>query len=81
MATDFEAQGLLDGLEEEREREARLELLRELESDGVPLDELKRAAEEGRLALLPVERALSDDGARYSPNEIADRSGVEREFL
>jgi adenylate cyclase len=81
MATDFEAEGLLDGLEEEREREARLELLRELESDGVPLDELKRAAEEGRLALLPVERALSPDGASYSANEIAERSGVDREFL
>jgi adenylate cyclase len=81
MATDFEADGLLDGLEGEREREARLELLRELEDDGVPLDELKQAAEEGRLALLPVERALSPDGDRLSANEIAERTGVEREFL
>jgi adenylate cyclase len=80
MATDFEAEGLLEGLEDERDRAARLELLRELESDGVPLDELKQAVAEGRLPLLPVERALESDGPRYTAQEISERSGLERKF-
>jgi adenylate cyclase len=80
MATDFEAEGLLDGLEDERQRNARLELLRQLESEGVPLGELRRAVEEGRLALLPVERALEGEGRRYTAQEIAELSGLDRAF-
>jgi Adenylate cyclase regulatory domain len=52
---DFEAEGLLDDLSGQA-REARLALLPELAEAGVPLDELKRAVEEDRLVLLPVER-------------------------
>ena len=55
---DFESEGLLEGVEG-RAREARLKLLRELADEGVPLDELRVAVEEHRLALLPVERILS----------------------
>jgi adenylate cyclase len=73
---DFEAEGLLDGLEGEA-REARLALLQELEADGVSLEELREAVAAGRLALLPVERALIGDGPRYTPREIAERAGVE----
>ena len=54
---DFEAEGLLEGVEGSA-REARLELLRELADEGVPLEELRVAVEEQRLALLPVERVL-----------------------
>ena len=81
MAIDFEAEGLLEGIEDPAEREARLELLRQLESEGCTLEELKRAAADGRLALLPVEKVLGGGEARYSANDIADLSGLEREFL
>jgi adenylate cyclase len=77
---DFEAEGLLEGLEG-RAREGRLKLLEELSAEGVPLDELKRAAEEGRLALLPVERELGGADRRYSSAEIAERAGIQLDFL
>jgi adenylate cyclase len=77
---DFEDAGLLRGLRGKR-RQARRELLAELAAAGVPLDELRRAVEEERLALLPVERELAGGGPRYSANEIAELSGLDREFL
>jgi adenylate cyclase len=77
---DFEAEGLLDGLEGEA-RAARLRLLRELGERGVSLSELRRSVEEGRLALVPVERVLSGEGSRYTPDEVAERAGVDRDFL
>ena len=80
MSTDFEAEGLLDEVEGEA-REARLRLLRRLESDGVTLDELRTAVEEGRLVLLPVERALEGEGKRYTLAEIAERAEVPVEYL
>ncbi|HEX5910160.1 MAG TPA: adenylate cyclase regulatory domain-containing protein [Thermoleophilaceae bacterium] len=80
MATDFEADGLLEGLEGQA-REARLELLRQLESEGVPTEELRAASAEGRLALVPVERILVGDSPHYTAAEVAERSGMEPEFL
>lgn len=80
MGSDFEAEGLLEGLEGEA-RDARLRLLRELESEGVGLDELRDAVAENRLVLLPVERVLEGDGRRYSLREIAERSDVPVEYL
>ncbi|HWM64262.1 MAG TPA: adenylate cyclase regulatory domain-containing protein [Solirubrobacterales bacterium] len=77
---DFEAEGLLDGLEGEA-REARRELLERLAREGVSLEELREAVAAGRLTLLPVERALVGDGPRYSPREIAEISGVELDLL
>jgi adenylate cyclase len=77
---DFEAEGLLDGLEGEA-REARLALLRQLAADGVPPVELRDAVAAGRLTLLPVERALSGDGARYTPRQIAELSGLDLDLL
>jgi adenylate cyclase len=71
---DFEAEGLLDGVEGEA-REARRELLERLADDGVPLDELREAVAAGRLTLLPVERGIAGDGPRYTPREIAELSG------
>jgi adenylate cyclase len=79
MSVDFEAEGLLDGLDGDA-RAGRLKLLEQLAGDGVELEELREAVAEGRLALLPVERALEGDG-RYTLEEIAERSGVETEQL
>jgi hypothetical protein len=81
MAIDFAAEGLLDGAPDERARQARLELLRSLESEGFGLDELRRAATEGRLALLPVERVLAAEGPRYAQEEIAAETGLDHAFL
>ena len=75
----FEAAGLLDGLEG-REREARLELLRELAQDGFSIDELRAAATEDRLGLLPVDRLLAGD-SKYTARDVARLSGLPIEFL
>jgi adenylate cyclase len=80
MKIDFEAAGLLDGVEGEA-REARRELLARLAGEGVPLEELREAVEGGRLALLPVERAISGTGARYTPREVAEKVGLDLEVL
>lgn len=77
---DFEAEGLLEGVEGEA-RKARCELLERLAGEGVPLAELREAVEGGRLALLPVERAVAGDGARYTPREVAEKVGLELEVL
>lgn len=78
--TDFEAEGLLDGLKG-KAREARLALLEELAESGVPLEELKRAVEEDRLVLLPVDRVFEPGTERYTAAEVAKRAGIEPEFL
>ena len=80
MAVDWEAEGLLEGLEGEP-REARVQLLEELAEGGIPLEEIKGAAAEGRLVLLPIEKALEGEGERLTAEEVAERSGLELEFL
>jgi adenylate cyclase len=80
MTIDFEAEGLLDGTEGEA-REARRALLERLAGEGVSLEELRGAVEGGRLALLPVERAIAGDGARYTPREVAEKVGLDLEVL
>ena len=70
---------LLDGLEGEA-RESRLQLLTALRDDGCPDDEIRRAAAEDRLILLPADRALGDD-RRYSRREVAERTGVGADLL
>src|SRR5262245_3529957 len=77
---DFESEGLLEGLEG-RAREGRLKLLEELSAEGVPLEELERAADEGRLALLPVERVLGGGESRYTPRQVRDEAHIEPDFL
>lgn len=77
---DFDSEGLLDDLEGEP-RQARLELLRQLATDGFTLEELRGAVAAGRLTLLPVERAVAGPGRRYTPREIADLSGLDLELL
>lgn len=80
VAIDFEREGLLKGTRG-KAREARRELLEQLAADGVPLEDLRRAVEEDRLALLPVERVLEGEGARYTAAEVAERAGVPEELL
>ena len=78
-AIDFEAEGLLAGLEGE-DRESRLALLERLRSDGAELEELQNAVAQGRLAVLPVERLLAGD-PKYSAEEVSERSGVPIDVL
>jgi adenylate cyclase len=77
---DFEAEGLLGNLEGEA-RAARRELLERLAGEGVPLEELREAVASARLTLLPAERALAGGGGRYTPEEIAELSGLGVDFL
>ncbi|HEY2317959.1 MAG TPA: adenylate cyclase regulatory domain-containing protein [Solirubrobacteraceae bacterium] len=71
-AMDVDADGLLDGLEGEA-REARRKLVERLHEDGFREEELIRAVQENRLALLPVQRVL---GGRYTAAELDERSGL-----
>ncbi|HEX3561533.1 MAG TPA: adenylate cyclase regulatory domain-containing protein [Solirubrobacterales bacterium] len=77
---DFEAEGLLGNLKG-KAREARLALLEELAESGVPLEELKRAVEENRLVLLPVERVFDSGTEHFTAAEVAERAGIDQEFL
>ncbi len=69
---DFDAQGMLAGLEGE-DRAKRLRLLERLADDGFSEAELVKAVKENRLALLPVERVL---GGTYTGGEIEERTGL-----
>ena len=80
MATDFSAEGLLDGLDGDA-RDARERLLQELEVDGVGLDELREASAEGRLALVPLERVLAPPGRRFTFAEMVEQAELEPDFL
>jgi adenylate cyclase len=77
---DFEAEGLLGDLTG-KAREGRLALLEDLADAGVPLEELRRAVEEERLPLLPVERVFESGKERYSAREVAEGAGLELDFL
>jgi adenylate cyclase len=77
---DWEAEGLLDDVPDDRARQARRELLDELHADGVSVDELRQAVKEQRLALLPVERLLGSE-ARYTQKDIAEKAGLDVEYL
>lgn len=77
---DWDAEGLLEGLEDDAERAARVELLDELHADGCTIEELRDAVAEDRLVLLPVERLLAG-APRYSARDIAERAGIELDLL
>lgn len=77
---DFEAEGLLGNLTGQA-REARLALLTDLAESGVPLEELRRAVQENRLTLLPVERVFDEGAAQYTSRQIAELAGLEHDFL
>ena len=77
---DWEAEGLLDGLDDEGAREARVELLEYLHDEGCSVDELRTAVAEDRLVLLPVERLLAG-GESYSQRQIVEATGLDLEQL
>jgi adenylate cyclase len=81
VATDFEAEGLLEGAGDERAREARRELLQTLEEAGCGLDQLREATEQGRLALLPMELVLAGEGPLRRQREVVEETGLELDFL
>jgi adenylate cyclase len=76
---DFEAEGLLDGLEGQQRAE-RLTLLRQLADDGVPVAELRRSTAAGSIIYLPADRVIVG-AERYTAREVAAISGVEEDFL
>jgi adenylate cyclase len=78
-APDFAALGLLDGLDGPARGE-RLALLELLHADGCSTGELRAAVAEGRLALLPAERALGAGGG-MTARDVAAAAGVELEQL
>jgi adenylate cyclase len=77
---DWDAEGLLEGLEDDAARDARRRLLDELHGSGMDVEELRRTVADDKLVLAPVARALSSE-ARYTAREIAARAGVELAFL
>src|SRR3954453_15819268 len=77
---DWEAEGLLDGLEDDAGRDARRQLLDHLHEDGCGVDELRAAVEEDRLVLLPVERFLAGE-VKYSQHDIAKEAGLDVDQL
>lgn len=79
-APDFEAEGLLDGLDSQDERAGRLELLEGLHERGVSVEEMRRAIDEERLVLLPVELVFSG-GADLTAREVAEQAGAELDWL
>src|ERR1700730_2002129 len=76
---DFEAEGLLDGLEG-LQRAERLALLEYLAADGLSVAELQGATATGTLMFLPAERVVGGR-TRCSALESAERTGTELEFL
>jgi adenylate cyclase len=75
---DWEKEGLLGDLDGDQ-REARRELLEQLHEAGCGLDELRKAVEEDRLALLPVERELGSYSLTAA--EVAEQAGVTVDFV
>ena len=76
---DFDAEGLLEGLQGE-ERAERLALLEYLAGDGVTLAELRRGAAAGTLMFLPAERIIGGR-VRYTTADVVARTGVSEDFL
>src|SRR5476651_2181972 len=76
---DFEAEGLLEGLEG-AQREERLTLLEKLGAEGVPLSDLRRTTATGTIMYLQADRVIVGT-ERYTAAEVAALTGVEAEFL
>ncbi len=76
---DFEAEGLLDGLEGEP-REDRLALLRELAAGGMPLSELRRTTASGTIVYLLADGVIVGPD-RFTAAEVAARGDVDEGFL
>ncbi|MFV9453536.1 adenylate/guanylate cyclase domain-containing protein [Rhodococcus sp. NM-2] len=72
---EFANAGLLDDLEGTA-RSQRISVLHQLVENGATIDELMRATQEGRLAHMLLEAALSPRSATYTLDEISELSGV-----
>jgi adenylate cyclase len=82
VGVNWEDEGLLEGLDDEASQRERIALLDELHDHGHDLDELCAAVEEGRLAFMPLEDALGgDDTKRMTAKELAEKTGVEVDFV
>jgi adenylate cyclase len=76
---DFQAEGLLDGLEGQQRTE-RLALLEQLAGEGMPLSDLHRATADGTVMFLLADRVIVGF-ARYSAEQLAELGGVDLQFL
>ena len=76
---DWEAEGLLEGLSG-KEREARLALLDMLETEGVPLDEIRRAKAEGELLFMLAGRAIGVQPI-LTWAELVEQSGLDERLV
>jgi adenylate cyclase len=77
---DWEAEGLLEGAGDDAARAERRELLEELAIAGVPLDALREAVAQDRLAMLPIEHVLAAD-ATLTMGQLARTVGLEEDVL
>jgi adenylate cyclase len=75
---DFEAEGLVDGLDGEV-RTARLRLLQELLDRGATLEQLREAVAKDQLVVFSAELALGDE-RRYTGTEVAELAGIPLDF-
>jgi len=76
---DFQAEGLLAGLDGEQ-RADRLALLEYLAADGVSLAELRTVTASGALPFLPAERVIGGK-ERYTTAQAVERTGIELQFF
>src|SRR4051794_32468974 len=79
--TDWEAEGLLEGIDpaRPRDRQARIDLLETLESEGCGLADIKRSHGEGELLFLLAGRAIGNS-VRHSWSDLLANSGVSEEL-
>jgi adenylate cyclase len=77
----IEAAGLLEGVEGERARRERIELVTELLDGGFTLEQVREAARENRLALLPIDLVLHPADVTLTAVDVAERSGMPLDFL
>ena len=75
VATDWEAEGLLEGLAGS-ERQARIDLLDLLEAEGCALEDIKRSHAEGELLFLLSGKAIGLQ-VQYTWDEMVERSGLD----
>ena len=71
-AVDSQAEGLLDGLEDDDARAGRVELLDVMHRGGIDLEELRRPRPTGSSLFLPAERVVGGE-ERYTMREVAER--------
>lgn len=79
MATDWEAEGLLEGLDARR-RPARVALLELLAEEGFTLEEIRRSHADGQLLFLLASRAI-DVRVQHTWEEAIAAAGLDEELV